>query len=79
MLKPPALAVLMTAWMIWNCEVLRMDWEKAIEHLNMLISEYELLGLVGYFGLRIVLYPLRARVEAGERSEELYNQIMECE
>lgn len=56
-----------------------MNWEQAINHLNMLIAEYSAIGWAGQFGLKLVLLPLKRRLDAGERSEGLYNEIMQCE
>ena len=56
-----------------------MDWEKATNYLDTLIAEYVSLGWAGIFGLQMVLLPLKDRLENGERTEELYDEIMECE
>lgn len=55
-----------------------MDWERAENHLNMLIAEYSALGWrEGQFGLYVLL-PLKRRFDAGERTENLYQEIMQC-
>lgn len=56
-----------------------MDWERAINYLNELIAEYANIGFSGQFGLHLVLLPLKRRYDAGERTIELYNAIMQCE
>ncbi len=55
-----------------------MDWERAENYLNMMIAEYSALGWAGQFGLRYVLLPLKRRFDAGERTERLYLEIMQC-
>lgn len=55
------------------------DWEKAENYLNTLIADYTALGWTGSFGLKVTLLPLKKRFDSGERTEELYNEIMECE
>ena len=54
------------------------NWEQAINYLNMLIAEYCSIGWTGQFGLQTVLLPLKKRLDKGERSDELYEEIMEC-
>ena len=58
-----------------------MDWNKAILYLDNVIGQYkELIGMPRcnpYFGL-MYLASLKERVEKGERTEELYEEIMEC-
>ena len=55
------------------------DWKKAIEHLDMLIVMYACIGFAGTFGLNGVLVPLKKRYDSGERTKELYDEIMQCE
>lgn len=57
----------------------QLDWNRAIRHLDFLIAEYRALGLTGCFGLYFTLLPLRERIKSGERSQQLYDEIMECE
>lgn len=57
----------------------RMDWDRAKAYLDMMISEYESLGVSGLFGLIVVLYPLKRRLDSGERTLDLYERIMEIE
>ena len=61
-----------------NC-ISEKDWKKAVDHLNMLIVEYASIGFAGTFGLNVVLVPLKKRYDSGERSRELYDEIMSCE
>lgn len=61
-----------------NC-ISEKDWNKAVDHLNMLIVEYASIGFAGAFGLNVVLVPLKIRYDSGERSKELYDEIMSCE
>ena len=55
-----------------------MDWERAENHLNMLIAEYSAIGGTGQIGLQITLLPLKRRFDAGERTDKLYEEIMQC-
>lgn len=54
-------------------------WKEAINYLNMLIAEYASIGFAGSFGLNGVLIPLKKRFDKGERTKELYDEIMQCE
>ena len=56
-----------------------LDWDAAIDHLNMLIDMYESIGASGILGLAVVLLPLKKRYADGERTQKLYDEIMECE
>ena len=56
-----------------------MDWNEAENYLNMLIAEYTAIGWPGIFGLQMTLLPLKKRFDSGERTQELYDAIMECE
>lgn len=56
-----------------------MDWKQAENYLNMLIAEYTAIGWTGCFALWNTLVPLKQRLNAGERSKALYDEIMECE
>lgn len=56
-----------------------LDWDKAIDYLNMMIGMYEEIGPSGWFGLNLSLYPYKKRIESGERTKELYDAIMECD
>jgi hypothetical protein len=54
-------------------------WEAVENYLNAMIAEYVAIGQFGVLGLQVTLLPLKKRLDAGERSEELYNEIMDCE
>ncbi len=54
------------------------DWKKAIDYLNMLISEYVCNGWAGGFYLNAVLIPLKKRYDKGERTKDLYDFIISC-
>lgn len=56
-----------------------MDWEKAEKYLNDMIQAYTEIGLAGTFGLTLTLKPLKARFDKGERTQELYDAIMDVE
>ena len=63
-----------------ECEtVTDEDWEQAIKYLDSLILLYSGIGPAGMFGLAGVLTPLKTRYENGERTLELYKEIMQCE
>ena len=56
----------------------QLDWPKAKAYLDQVQRNYEELpGGVGRFGLAITIMPLQDRYERGERTEWLYNEIME--
>jgi len=55
-----------------------MNWEEVRNYLNTLIAEYVALGPCGRFGLIATLLPLKCRLDSGERTEELYGEIMGC-
>lgn len=56
-----------------------MDWESAKNYLHTMIAEYASIGAAGRFGLTYTLLPLKKRYENGERTKELYDEIMGCE
>lgn len=56
-----------------------MDWEKAKNHLNEVIANYISIGWTGQLALNYNLLPLRERYNKGERTRQLYDDIMECE
>ena len=67
-----------------------MDWEDAFNKLKTVIDAYEEIGPAGAFGLFHLyglkarylalfhLYGLKARYLAGDRTEDLYESIMEA-
>lgn len=54
-----------------------LDWKEAEEHLKAAEEAYTGIGSAGYFALNIVIRPLRDSFNNGERTEELYNLIMD--
>lgn len=54
-----------------------LDWEKAEEYLKECEAVYTEIGSVGKFALSFVINPLRDRFNQGERTVELYDEIME--
>jgi len=53
-----------------------MDWKKAEQHLKNCEAAYAEIGSAGFLALNIVIRPLRDRFNAGERTKELYDEIM---
>lgn len=62
-----------------NVDLTESDWDSAIQYLNMYIAEYASLGSVGQLALYNILVPLKKRYDSGERTKELYIEIMEVE
>ncbi len=54
-------------------------WENAEKYLKVIEEAYQEIGLPGAYGLAMAIIPLKERFEAGERTEELYEAIMELE
>lgn len=63
----------------WKKKHPPLDWAAAEAYLEQLMEAYFSIGTAGYPGLTLFLMPLKARLEAGERSKELYDDIMACE
>ena len=55
------------------------DWRQAEEHLVACEKEYSVVECAGYLILNYVIYPLRDRLNKGERTEELFSEIMETQ
>lgn len=55
------------------------QWEEAKAYLDMMITAYQAIGFAGAFGLALTLMPLKKRYDSGERTQELYDAIMEIE
>lgn len=55
------------------------QWEEAKAYLDMMITAYQAIGFSGVFGLSLTLMPLKKRYDSGERTQELYDAIMEIE
>ena len=56
-----------------------MNWEKAEEYLTEIRLEYTKIGKMGIPALNLFINPLLIRFENGERTQDLYNRIMELE
>lgn len=56
-----------------------MDWDKAEKWLKEIEQLYTEIGTSGYFALNLIIRPLRDRFNKGERTKELYEEIMELE
>ena len=52
------------------------DWDKAEQYLKRCESVYAEIGSAGMFAMTVLLRPLRDRYNSGERSLELYDEIM---
>ena len=55
-----------------------LDWKEAEEHFYTMKGIYEETFL-GEFALVAVFRPLEIRYKAGERTEELYREMLEVE
>lgn len=55
-----------------------LNWEEAKNHLYLMKGMYEEIGPAGSFGLMFMV-PMIKRFESGERTKELYDEIMEIE
>ena len=56
-----------------------VDWCKAEEHITACEKVYAVIDLAGYLVLNCVIYPLHDRFNKGERTDELWNDIMETQ
>ena len=54
-----------------------LDWDKAESHLKACESAYSEAGTAGMFAMRLTIMPARDRFNKGERTPELYAEIME--
>lgn len=52
------------------------DWEKAYNHLKVVLDYYKFGTKFGATVVQFVLSPLKHRYDSGERTKELYNAIM---
>lgn len=55
---------------------LDMDWNNAEKYLKECEAAYTEIGSSGFMVLRFTINPLRDRFNKGERTEELYQEIM---
>ena len=53
-----------------------MDWEQAKNYLDQVRDNYTSIGVAGMMALNHVINPLLIRYENGERTEELFIDIM---
>ena len=58
---------------------MRICWEEAERQLNATIVKYICRDAVGSFRMQYVLLPLKRRLDGGERTESLFDEIMKCE
>jgi hypothetical protein len=60
-----------------------MDWQKAREHFEVVVKQYQDLegtpGVNTTLALRLTFDPLRVRFNRGERSRSLYDAMMGVE
>lgn len=56
-----------------------LDWGMAEGHLYDTKIAYESIGFKGSFALALTINPLAKRYESGERTIELYNEILELQ
>lgn len=54
-----------------------MDWTQAENHLQTAERAYHEIGFAGTFALAFVIKPCRIRFDRGERTQDLYDEIME--
>lgn len=62
-----------------NESISEEQWREAENLLNMYIAECTAIGWAGSFALNLSLLPLKTRLDAGERTQGLYDEIMEIE
>ena len=56
-----------------------LDWDKAESWLKEIEQMYTEIGSPGYLALTLTIRPLRDRFNKGERTIELYDEIMELQ
>ena len=56
-----------------------LDWDKAESWLKEIEQMYTEIGSSGYLALNLTIRPLRDRFNKGERTIELYDEIMELQ
>lgn len=54
------------------------EWDKAYAYLQETRMNYTEIGEVGLFALTLFINPLLVRYSKGERTDELYDEIMSC-
>lgn len=55
------------------------DWDEVKKYLDTIRQRYTDIGMSGLPALQAVINPLLIRFEKGERTTELYNEIMELQ
>lgn len=55
---------------------MELNWNEAEHYLQTCEAAYTAIGKAGLFALIYVISPLRERFNSGERTEELYEAIM---
>ena len=63
----------------WEPKEEDMDWAGVEKYLEMLIELYKLIKCTDLYFYRGVLMPLKERLDGGERTMELYREIMSYE
>lgn len=63
--------------MMVDPDKLNLDWTNAEQHLQTAERVYGEIGMAGSFALTFVINPCRVRFNAGERTKELHDEIME--
>ena len=56
-----------------------LDWVQAEKWLDEIERAYREIGPLGSFALHAVILPARRRLERGERTRDLYDEIMGIE
>jgi hypothetical protein len=56
-----------------------VGWDIVEKYLSEIEKAYTEIGTAGYFALNLTIRPLRDRFNKGERTDELYEEIMSLE
>lgn len=56
-----------------------LDWVKAKEYLDEVRQNYTSIGSAGLLALQLTINPLLIKFEKGDRSKDLYDEIMSLE
>ncbi len=56
-----------------------LDWDEAKKWLDRIRKDYTEVGTPGLIGLHVTINPLLIRYERGERTKQLYDDIMELQ
>jgi len=60
-------------------EKIDLNWDSAKEHLQEIRMRYTEIGAAGIMALTLTLNPLLIRYEKGERTQDLYDEMMSSE